>query len=216
MDFISLHTSYLILHLLGVAVGAGAAFTSDFIFLACIQDKKVSKDEFNILKSASNAVWIGLVLLVFSGLGLFFLNSHELLTSSKFLAKMTIVLVLLINGIVFGMRHLPAIKERIGKPFFGRRKVGKGEYSFLFVSGVISVVSWVFVIVLGTFPILPFSYPVIIGSYLLSLIIASLVAYFEAKKFKAKPEAKAVMKSMIIIVVTLLVVSAFEIVTILL
>lgn len=212
MDFINLQIAYLILHLFGVAVGAGAAFTSDFIFFACLQDKKVSKDEFHILKTASNAVWIGLVLLVFSGLGLFFLNSAELLASSKFLAKMTIVLVLLVNGIVFGMKHLPAIRGRIGKPFFGKRKVGTGEYSFLFVSGVISVVSWVFVIILGTFPILPFSYPIIICSYLLVLILASLFAYVEARKYKAKPEGRALLKSMIIIAVTIVVFLAVQMV----
>jgi hypothetical protein len=208
-----LQTGYLILHLLGIAVGAGAAFTSDFIFLACIQDKKVSKDEFNILESASKAVWLGFILIIFSGIGLFSLDASTLLDSSKFLAKMTIIFIILINGMIFSIKHLPEIKSRIGKPFFGRRKVSKGEYSFLFVGGVISLVSWVYAIILGVFSYLPFSYPIIMSSYLLALIIASLVAYSEAKKFKAKPEAKAVMKAMIIIVVTLLVFSAFEIVT---
>lgn len=203
MDFINLHTAYLILHLLGVAVGAGAALTGDLLFFIALSDKKISKDEFKILKSTSTFVWIGLTLLVFSGIGLFSLNSAELLESSKFLAKMTIILILLINGLVFGAKHLPAIEARIGKPFFGRRKTKPNEYSLLFASGVVSVVSWVYAIVLGTFNSLPFSYSFIMSSYLVALFIGGFFAYREAMMFGSKPNARGLIKSMVLIGVAL-------------
>lgn len=206
-----MHTAYLILHLLGVAVGAGAALTGDLLFFVALSDKKISKDEFNILKSTSTFVWIGLTLLVFSGIGLFTLNSVELLSSSKFLAKMTIILILMINGLIFGVKHLPIIESRIGKKFFGRRKVKPNEYSLLFASGVVSVVSWVYAIVLGVFANLPFSYSFIMSTYLVALFVGGLFAYREAKIFGSKPNARGLIKAMVLIGVALAVFLAMTI-----
>ena len=85
-----------ILHLLGVAIGAGGAFASDFIFFQSIKDKKITETEMGFIENSSKMVWLGLFILVASGLGLFMLNPDQYLSSSKFITKMIIVLMQLL------------------------------------------------------------------------------------------------------------------------
>jgi len=198
MDYIDLRTVYLILHIFGVALGAGAAFVGDRLFFVCLKDKKFSKNEIQILKSSSGVVWVGLLLLVMSGIGLFTLNAEVLMGSTKFLAKMTIVAILIVNGIVFHTKHLPLIESRVGKPFFTREATKKGT-SYLFLSGVISVSSWIYTLVLGVLRGLPFSVSMIISSYLLVLLVGSVFAFYEANMFGAKSEKRGIKKSMLVI-----------------
>ena len=87
MDTSQLHTLFLIIHLFGVALGAGGAFMSDGAFFASLKDRKISKDEFGILKITSQMTWVGLILLLVSGAGLFAMNPEVLSASTKFLRE---------------------------------------------------------------------------------------------------------------------------------
>ena len=115
MDASQLHTLFLIIHLLGVTIGAGGAFFSDGVFFTSIKDRKISKDEFGIIKYSSQMTWVGLILLLVSGAGLFGMNAESLSNSVKFLVKMSIVGVLLLNGVIFHIVHLPFIGKHIGE-----------------------------------------------------------------------------------------------------
>lgn len=59
MDTVSLHSIFITIHLFGVVLGAGGAFISDGIFFTSLKDKIISKDEFRIIKTASNFIWGG-------------------------------------------------------------------------------------------------------------------------------------------------------------
>ena len=150
---------FVIIHLFGVAVGAGGAFASDSAFLTSLGDKKISKDEFRMLKAFSRLVWIGTALLLISGAGLFALNPVALSASSKFLVKMSVVGVILLNGVVFHIMHLPFLERNLGKPLSSRHTPnGMPEIPFVLVSGVISMTSWASAILLGTLRSIPLSY----------------------------------------------------------
>lgn len=170
MDF---YPVLLILHLFGVAVGAGGAFTSDALFLASLRnDKKLDATELRLLHAAGRVVWAGLGLLFVSGLTLLWLDGFSLLASSAFQAKFTIVGIITLNGVAFHRVHLPFLRTIFtseapeGIPNVRRRSF------FVFISGALSSVSWISVIVLGFLRVLPFSYAGIMGVYLLAIFAA--------------------------------------------
>lgn len=177
-DFIELKTIYLILHLVGLALGAGGAFVSDAIFMTSMKDKKISRDEMTIISVGGNLVWFGLLLLTISGLLLMSLNWTGYIMSTKFIAKMIIVLIIAINGVVIHHAYLPKMRELVEVDLRGNemfRKISK----FLYVSGALSVVSWISALTLGAFKKIPLSVldilkiygVIVVGAMLVSLIV---------------------------------------------
>ena len=88
-------------HLIGVALGFGGAMVGDVLFFSSIADQKISKTEFKFIQLGSRMVWLGLAILVVSGICLVYLNFFELMQSSKFLAKVWIVGIIAANGVIF-------------------------------------------------------------------------------------------------------------------
>lgn len=164
-------------HLLGVALGAGGAYLSDYFFFQAIKNKHISQTELRFLGLSSQVVWVGLSILIISGLGLFLLDIDKYLDSTKFLAKMSIVGVIFLNGLFFEFIHFGHLRFHVGKRFYSIEKFLERSPA-LVGSGVISVVSWTFALVLGSLPSLPYSYVEIMGFYLvviLSVILVTLV-----------------------------------------
>jgi len=175
LNFLDTHTILVIFHLLGVAVGAGGAYMSDVIFFTAAKDGRITDTEMKFLKAGSKVVWFGLFLLIFSGLGLFLDHLDRYLGSSKFIAKMIIVGIIFLNGIFFHIIHLPRL-NKIAKLSVSLGDEFKKKFSTLVVSGVVSLVSWTFAIILGSLRGIPFSVLTILGFYLLVLIIGFLVS----------------------------------------
>ena len=162
-------------HLLGVAIGAGGAFVGDALFLRSARDRILSEDEIKLLNTAGGVTWLGLSLLILTGLGLFFLNAPELLSSVKFLTKMIVVAVIFVNGIVFHAYHIPHMKRHTGmnlatSPTFKKRS------RLMLLSGSISVTSWLTAIFLGGLASVPFTLWQSICLYLMVLVVASAIA----------------------------------------
>lgn len=183
MNISLLPTLFLIIHLFGVAIGAGGAFISDGIFFTSVKDKRISKDEFGIIKYSSYMTWFGLLLLILSGIGLFALNPAVLSHSTKFLVKMTIIGVLVLNGIVFHLVHLPFIRKHVGEFLIKKNKPNNMDTTpFLLSSGVVSITSWTLAIILGALTKIPFSYLGALSLYvgIISLgILVSLILFFK-------------------------------------
>lgn len=158
------------LHLIGVALGFGGAMVSDAIFFSSIKDKQISRTEFRFLQLAGSLVWTGLAILILSGIGLVSLNP-DLLSSPKFLIKMVVVLVIVLNGIVFHAHHLPHLGRHINMMFHLSETFTKKSL-WLTVSGGISVVSWFTAALLGSLPGLPYTFTTLFGMYILLLFVA--------------------------------------------
>jgi hypothetical protein len=167
MENISIRDIFVIGHLLGVIIGFGAAITSDFIFLSSIRDKKVSETEARFIQLASRIVWIGLFLIVVFGLALFALNPAGYLANPKFLAKMTIVGVLMLNGLIFHFSHIPRLVRHIGEHFPSSDEFIR-KRPLLLISGAVSSSSWLSAFILASLH-LTFSYTQIMGMYLIIL-----------------------------------------------
>lgn len=157
---------YLIGHIFGAVLGAGAAYMTDAIFFTSIRDKVISREELKFIKLGSRVVWIGIALSLISGALLVSGSIAAHLESAKFMLKMFIVLVLIINGAVFHFVHLPLISRHVdieynSSPEFVRKK------KFLAASGAISMTSWALVIILGILGSIPLTLSQGIGAYIL-------------------------------------------------
>lgn len=179
MEHISLYSVLLLVHLFGIILGAGGAFVSDGIFFTALKDRIISGDELRILKAGSHFIWIGLLLLVISGMGLFLQDIERLSTSVKFISKMTVVLVITVNGLIFHRIHIPFIHGHLGKTLATKRKPAKAPLiPFVLASGVVSVVSWTATIILGSLRSISISYVSFLAIYSGLIAVGILTAQF--------------------------------------
>lgn len=174
-------TLFTMFHLLGVVLGAGGAFASDAMFLSSIKDRKFSKTEIRFLKLGSAMVWTGLVILIASGTLLFLGDPAGYLASSKFLAKMTIVAVIVANGLIFHLTHIPRIVRHVGEDLSSSDEFAR-KGGLLFLSGVISMVSWVSALSLGALRSVPYSYAEIVGAYISVMAAGIIIGLFMKRK----------------------------------
>lgn len=181
LGFLDLRTALIIAHVFGAIIGAGGAFTSDSIFFSTMRDGRISKDEMRFLKLGSRLVWAGLLLLILSGLVMLAMDPARYMSSSKFLAKMSVVGVILGNGMAFHVFHIPRLERNVDKDLsFSKEFVQKS--SLLVASGAISMVSWITAVVLGMLRYVPYSYGEIMAVYVCLVLVAVSGAIFLRKR----------------------------------
>ncbi len=167
-------------HLIGFALGLGGATISDITFFRALRSRNLTSDQYAFLKLLSRVIWIGLGLLIISGLVIFALiyveqGSLPLLASPRWQTKLTLVAVVLINGFFFRSWIFPAIKNLIGQQL-NMNNVGP-LVKKLALSGTISILSWYSILVVTLLPRTfrpPYFY--FMGTYLLLLVIGLLVS----------------------------------------
>lgn len=176
------------LHIIGAVIGAGAAFMSDATFLKSIKNENVDKIEFSFLNLFSKFVWGGIGLIVLSGVGLFTLQSDVYVSSSKFLAKMTIVLIIVLNGVLFHALHIPYIKKSWKQKLFSSLPTGEG--AVIALSGAVSMVSWMSALVLGTWRNVPYGYLEIMAAYVFIVSCGMVGALITLKKMLKREDIR--------------------------
>ncbi len=169
--FLDAKTIFIILHVFGAIIGAGGAFASDGMFFNSVRDGRISREELRFLRMGSRMVWTGLALLAASGLLLFLTEPLLYMSSSKFMAKITIVGVIILNGFIFHLIHLPRLRAHAGTRFADSPAFIRNA-SFLMASGAISMVSWTATVILGVLRRTPYDYGFIVGAYGLVLALA--------------------------------------------
>ena len=180
-EWINQSVIFILLHIFGTALGAGAAFTGDIIFLCSVKKKMLAISEVKILETIGKIVWIGLLILLLSGIGLTLQRPEIFLHSGKFWAKMTVIVILSLNGLVFLYFHLPTIRKSVGKKFSPSSEIIQKRNGVL-ISGAISVVSWSYVIILGVLGKTPFTYTQFFITYLGVLAIGCAGALLLKKR----------------------------------
>ena len=170
-------------HLVGIVLGFGGALMADIFFFRFLKDRKITEEEVRTLRVFSRIIWVGLAIIVFSGLLLFLSSMEFYLNSAKFLTKMAVVGVIVVNGLVLNFAVTPKLtsinfiaKENEDKKMHNVR-------SLAFASGAVSAVSWWTAFILGVlqFSLAPF--PIMFGSYLIILAVAVLVSQAVCKLF---------------------------------
>jgi uncharacterized membrane protein len=166
-----------IIHILGVVIGMGTALVSDFLFSFYAHNKKLSHSETYTLKLLSNLVWGGLVIITISGIGLFLSDIEKYMESTKFLVKMSILAVLVLNGYVLN-RYVS--KSMIKRGFLSYQKY-TGMRKLAFACGAISVISWLSVLALGVINKSYVSYSSLLGLYGVVIVGSIIIALIVEK-----------------------------------
>lgn len=166
-----LHTILLIGHIIGVALGAGGATTSDFLFLSVLRNGRIEKAEFRLLKVASGIVIGGLILLIATGIGLVILNGT---VSHRFFAKMTIVFIATLNGGLMHARLFPLLQKSAHKQQLFHFNGLAQRMPRISVFGAISAVSWYAALILGAWRSLSLGYAQILVGYLALLTVTMI------------------------------------------
>jgi hypothetical protein len=164
MDFIDAKTLITIVHVFWAILGAGSAYMSDAMFFTSMKDVKIEKMELRFMRLGSFMVWLGLGILIISWLMLFLMDIEKYMTSSKFLAKMTIVGVIFLNGIFFHRVHLPRLQRHENNDLPSSDEFSR-KVHLLIGSGTLSFLSWTIVVILWILDTIPFSYTHIMLMY---------------------------------------------------
>ncbi len=179
------------LHLLGFALGLGAATIGDIFFFKFLKDLRISERESATLRTVSQAIWFGLGILIISGVALVLTDPTTYLTSSKFLAKMVVVAVIAVNGAFLNLYITPLL-VRIS--FGDKHEHSPGELhherSLAYGGGAISLVSWYAAFVLGLTKQLPFSLWMALVIYFIILVIAIAISQVVESKIAEKGHNK--------------------------
>lgn len=161
-----------IAHVLSVVLGMGAALVSDALFSFYSKDRDLNSTEISTLSILSKIVFYGLILIALSGVGLFLSDIERYTHSTKFLAKMSILAILLINGYFLNKIVWPHLLNR---NFFIADEE-RGVRKLAFACGAISVVSWLAICALGVLDSIKYDYSIVMLAYAGITIFAILVA----------------------------------------
>lgn len=172
-------TIFYVLHIIGIALGVGGATVSDFLFLHSVRDRKISSDEFSLLSSISKILWTGLALLIFSGTGMLavqYFTTGSIAMSGMFLAKMTIVLVVFLNGLAFKKLVFPVLAAHTDRPL--HQSVGFADKLWtLSIIGAISIVSWYSALLLGALRTIELPYVFVMTFYVFLVSGGAIFGY---------------------------------------
>lgn len=164
----------LTLHTIGLAVGVGGATATDPLFINSIRNRHISSDQLVLIQTLSKVVLTGLALLVISGIGLLWLQPH-LIVQSGFLAKMTLVFVIAVDGTIFHFRVIPVIEDHVDEDMDAELLCE--HLPLLSATGATSSISWYSTLMLAM--LLPFDLPylLVINIYLLVVVAGVIGAY---------------------------------------
>lgn len=165
--FISIKPIVVILHALSAAVGLGSIVVTDSLFFQFLKDFKISQKEDDTLRTISKVVWVAIIALFLTGLILYLSAPMDYLAKSKFIVKLVIFVIIVANGMVLNWYLTPHLKKIAFGPVVAEPSL---RLRFLrrlaFASGVVSIISWVSVFLLGSLRSIPLT------------VVQGLVIYF--------------------------------------
>jgi len=177
-----IYSIFVFIHLFGLAWGLGGATVSDLLFFYSIKDRLLKVEQFKMLQVTSVVVISGLAVAIISGLTLLLIQYHStgswpLLADQRFLAKITLVAAVSVNGFVFHRSVFPILARSTGRSLSVNKEFVSRLW-LLALTGAVSVVSWYGVIILAFWKGLSqFSYGLLINVYVCLVLLASLIGY---------------------------------------
>jgi PrtD family type I secretion system ABC transporter len=149
----------LLVHFVGFALSIGSLLILDLRFATLLIGRRVRHMDVLLVQKLAPAVGLGLAMLWISGLGLILekgLNAPHLLADPKLQAKVIIVVILTINGILVEKLCLPTISRSEGRGLFASlTRLARFQ---LITIAAISSVSWYFAALLSVANRVPFNF----------------------------------------------------------
>jgi len=177
-------------HILGFALGLGAATITDIFFFKFLKDFRISEWESETLHTLSQIIWFALALLLLTGVGLYLPEMERLNQSPKFLVKMIVLVVITINGAFLNLLVAPKLTQI---SFGGQHKHEVGELrhfrKIAFVLGAISITSWYSAFILGMLRESPFEFWPMLSIYLLLILSGVIGSQFAERLLRKRASA---------------------------
>ena len=152
----TLYSLFIASHSIGTILGAGAATFAEIFVIKALKDGVVEPLESDYLKTIYTVLRVGLIVAVISGFGFLFLYRIQglegLIYETKLWAKLTVVMILLINAIMLQARKIP-----------------------LLWGSAISFTSWYTAVFLGLFRGISAPYFEILAWYVLAIVAVGFV-----------------------------------------
>lgn len=95
------------LHLLGFALGIGGATVADLVFFRFMKDFYISESERDIIRSLSQALWFGLLIVAISAIGLYL--PAQAGQASYFWPEMALLFLIAVNDALLGLLVMPRL-----------------------------------------------------------------------------------------------------------
>lgn len=181
-DFIvEYKTVFVILHAIGAAVGLGAVVITDSLFFQFLKDFKISRKEEETMNTISKLVWGVIAVMIITGTILFLSAPMDYLAKSKFIVKIIIFSVIVINGVLLNAWISPLLRKIAFGPVAQQPTLKiRIMRRIAFASGVVSIISWFSVFILGSVRSIPVTvgwgtliYALVVGS---GIIVSQLMA----------------------------------------
>lgn len=140
---------FLMIHMLGIALGAGGAIIGGILFVKFLKDCRISKVEADITRTISQIVWFALAILALSGAALYFPGIGEWGKAPVFALKMAIVDIIIINRLFLDLLIFPRLARASLEAESAENNLkiqASAGWKLSFALGAISIVSWVFVL----------------------------------------------------------------------
>lgn len=129
-------------HLFGFAIGLGTATVADVLFFKFLKDFKISKFEAGVMRTLSKIVWFALIIIFISGLGFYLRQPSDFVSSGKFLTKLIVLVVIVVNVLFFNIFLFPKLKDISFDQGVYRQKKFIRLRKFAYASGAVSLASW--------------------------------------------------------------------------
>lgn len=177
----------LTLHLLGMVLGLGGTTIIDFMIFHFMRNYKISSQEAVIMHLISQIIIVGLIFLIISGVAIFLTDVDGYLASDRFMMKMTVLIVVILNGIVLNLYIAPYMEKiSLRAPDLDKDTTFK---KVSFAVGAISMVSWYSAFFLAMIKDLSdFRYTTLLIAYL--IMLGTSIAVSQFFKFSMEKEVK--------------------------
>lgn len=161
---------WVIIHNIGFILGVGSATITDIFFFRFLKDSTISQEEKETMDTLTNVIWVGLAILIVSGLCLFIPEQVRLLASSKFLLKVVVVSVIVVNGLLLNMFVGPHMRRLSFEGTPPARRFRR----LAFALGGISFTSWYMAFFLGSLRKISINFQTAVLVYLALIICVVL------------------------------------------
>lgn len=177
MTILTVLTIFRLVHLIGLIMGFGGALLADYMIFSRGVIRPIDNDTIFHTRLLSHIVSIGLCILWISGIALIMVKLQEqpdFMQNPKVWAKISVVMVLTINGILVHKLILPVMVNAVGRRLFDG--VTTRQLACMTLLGSVSLVSWLLPFVLGKAAGLNYVTPmsVILAVYVVCMLAAWL------------------------------------------
>jgi hypothetical protein len=136
------------------------------------------------LHTLSQVIWFALAVLVLTGLGLYLPKAQEFNKSAKFLVKIIVVTVIIVNGAFLNLLIAPKlVKISSGQEHKHETGELRRARKVAFALGAISIVSWYSAFFLAMWRKIPLGFSSLLLIYLFIVGLAVIASQFLEKSF---------------------------------